>query len=94
MRINWIPVENLPHLEDGATSKPYLIYAQEWGCAPVLAICKAWKLTNQKPKWYFDREFYNLPNLREIAHPVLYFGELIFDKNQYVQIEMEQLCNP
>ena len=89
MKIKFSPIENLPPMQDGETSKPYLVYAQEWGCAPVLAFCRAWKLKGQKPKWYFDRDFYDLPNLREIAHPVIYFGEPEIDENQYTQIEME-----
>ena len=74
MQIEFMSLDKFPKIEDGACSEPVLVMAQEFGCAPVFAVCKGWKLKNQPVRFYLDQDFYGLPNLSELAEPVKSFA--------------------
>lgn len=77
--MEWIPVrERLPVKPGEYSEKMCFVQAQEFGCSPEFYVCHCWisVLFPNDPKWYLDRDFYNLDMQMEVGSPVLGWIEM------------------
>lgn len=66
-------MEEFPRVEDGGNYGPVWVIGQEFGQEPVIARCYGYKLRGQEVRFYLDREYYQFPEMREMAEEAVFW---------------------